>query len=204
MAASVRLGWVDYRAPGRSAATRSPRARESDRLPEPIVTPATKATSGHDEEQCDTEAAAGPAGAWAEVKSVALGPLARSARATAEERADHRPSSSWALTGGTLVLGDEALTPDSSRFWPADEYRPGGAPPSTTSGCVTTARGSGWDKTDPGPEVPADVVRNARPLREALLLTGLAFAAYVADPQAVSVKVTVLVRRRHPRPRARQ
>ena len=89
---------------------------------------------------------------------------------------------------GTLVLGDEALTPDSSRFWPADEYAPGGPQPSYDKQYVRDyCESLGWDKTDPGPEVPADVVAGtrARYVEAFELLTGLAFAAYIADPQAV-------------------
>ena len=89
---------------------------------------------------------------------------------------------------GTLVLGDEALTPDSSRFWPADEYAPGGPQPSYDKQYVRDyCESLGWDKTDPGPEVPADVVAGtrARYVEAFELLTGLAFDAYLADPQVV-------------------
>ena len=99
-----------------------------------------------------------------------------------------RSSSSDSTAAGTLVLGDEALTPDSSRFWPADEYAPGGPQPSYDKQYVRDyCESLGWDKTDPGPEVPADVVAGtrARYVEAFELLTGLAFDAYLADPQVV-------------------
>jgi phosphoribosylaminoimidazole-succinocarboxamide synthase len=89
---------------------------------------------------------------------------------------------------GTLVLADEALTPDSSRFWPADEYRPGRAQPSFDKQFVRDyCESLGWDKTAPGPEIPADVVAGtrARYVEAFELLTGLTFDAYLADPRVV-------------------
>jgi phosphoribosylaminoimidazole-succinocarboxamide synthase len=89
---------------------------------------------------------------------------------------------------GTLVLGDEALTPDSSRFWPADGYAPGGPQPSYDKQYVRDyCESLGWDKTAPGPEVPEDVVAGtrARYVEAFELLTGVPFDAYLADPQVV-------------------
>ena len=89
---------------------------------------------------------------------------------------------------GTLVLGDEALTPDSSRFWPGERYRPGGPQPSYDKQYVRDyCESLGWDKSDPGPEVPADVAAGtrARYVEAFELLTGLAFDDYLADPQVV-------------------
>ena len=86
------------------------------------------------------------------------------------------------------MLGDEALTPDSSRFWPFAEYAPGGPQPSYDKQYVRDyCERLGWDKTDPGPAVPADVVAGtrARYVEAFELLTGLAFDTYLADPQAV-------------------
>ena len=185
-------GWKDYRATGSVCGHALPAGLvESDRLPEPIVTPATKATSGHDE-NIDAETAAGLVGAerWAEVEAVALALYAFASR-HAEERGIILADTKFELgldRAGTLVLGDEALTPDSSRFWPADEYAPGGPQPSYDKQYVRDyCESLGWDKTDPGPEVPADVVAGtrARYVEAFELLTGLAFDAYVADPQAV-------------------
>ncbi len=89
---------------------------------------------------------------------------------------------------GRLVLADEAFTPDSSRFWPADTYEPGGAQPSfdkqfARDYCETL----GWDKTEPGPELPADVVAGtrARYVEAFERLTGIGFDAYLADPDTV-------------------
>ena len=91
-------------------------------------------------------------------------------------------------TGGRLVLGDEALTPDSSRFWPADEYAPGRPQASfdkqfVRDFCETTS----WDKTPPGPDLPDDVVAGTRKryVEAFERLTGIAFTRYVADPQVV-------------------
>ncbi len=89
---------------------------------------------------------------------------------------------------GTLVLADEAFTPDSSRFWPADEYAPGGAQPSFDKQFVRDyCESLGWDKTPPGPELPEDVVAGtrARYVEAFERLTGIAFDDYVADPTVV-------------------
>ncbi|HEY8792910.1 MAG TPA: phosphoribosylaminoimidazolesuccinocarboxamide synthase, partial [Gaiellaceae bacterium] len=87
-----------------------------------------------------------------------------------------------------LVLGDEALTPDSSRFWPADEYTPGGSQPSFDKQFVRDyCETLGWDKTPPGPELPDGVVTGtrARYVEAFERLTGIAFDAYLADPEVV-------------------
>jgi phosphoribosylaminoimidazole-succinocarboxamide synthase len=185
-------GWKDYREGGSVCGHELPAGLvESDRLPEPIVTPATKAASGHDE-NIDARTAAELVGAerWAEVETVALALYAFAAR-HAEARGIILADTKFELgldQAGTLVLGDEALTPDSSRFWPADEYAPGGPQPSYDKQYVRDyCESLGWDKTDPGPEVPADVVAGtrARYVEAFELLTGLAFDAYLADPQTV-------------------
>ncbi len=89
---------------------------------------------------------------------------------------------------GRLVLADEAFTPDSSRFWPADEYAAGGPQPSFDKQFVRDwCESLGWDKTDPGPELPADVVAGtrARYVEAFERLTGIAFEDYLADPNVV-------------------
>ena len=94
----------------------------------------------------------------------------------------------FGLADGELVIGDEVLTPDSSRFWPADEYRPGGTPPSYDKQFVRDyCESLGWDKTDPGPELPDDVVvgTRARYVEAFERLTGIAFDDYLADPGIV-------------------
>jgi phosphoribosylaminoimidazole-succinocarboxamide synthase len=185
-------GWKDYVRTGAVCGHQlTGGLRESDRLPEPIVTPATKAQSGHDE-NIDGKTAAELVGSelWQEVESVALA-LYRYASAHAEERGIILADTKFELgidRDGALVLGDEALTPDSSRFWPAADYAPGGPQPSYDKQYVRDyCESLGWDKTYPGPEVPADVVAGtrARYVEAFELLTGLAFDDYLADPQVV-------------------
>ena len=185
-------GWKDYRARGSVCGHELPDDLvESDRLPAPIVTPATKAASGHDE-NIDARTAAELVGAerWAEVERVALA-LYGFASAHAEARGIILADTKFELgldQAGTLVLGDEALTPDSSRFWPAEGYAPGGPQPSYDKQYVRDyCESLGWDKTAPGPEVPADVAAGtrARYVEAFELLTGLAFDSYLADPQVV-------------------
>jgi phosphoribosylaminoimidazole-succinocarboxamide synthase len=185
-------GWKDYVATGAVCGHELPQGlRESDRLPEPIVTPATKAQSGHDE-NIDARAASDLVGAecWAKAESVVLA-LYHFAAAHAEARGIILADTKFELgidRDGALVLGDEALTPDSSRFWPADEYAPGGPQPSYDKQYVRDyCESLGWDKTSPGPEVPAAVVAGtrARYVEAFELLTGLAFEDYLVDPQVV-------------------
>ena len=185
-------GWKDYLRTGAVCGLALPPGlAESDRLPAPIVTPATKAQSGHDE-NIGAEAAAVLVGTehWIEVEAAAL-ELYRFAAAHAEARGIILADTKFELgldRDGALVLGDEALTPDSSRFWPADGYTPGGPQPSFDKQYVRDyAESLGWDKTSPGPEVPPAVVAGtrARYVEAFELLTGLAFDAYVANPQAV-------------------
>jgi phosphoribosylaminoimidazole-succinocarboxamide synthase len=185
-------GWKDYRASGAVCGHRLPDGLvESQRLPEPIFTPATKAQTGHDE-NITRELAAELVGAelFAEVERVSL-ELYRFASEYAAERGIVIADTKFELgldDAGRLLLGDEALTPDSSRFWPADEYRPGGAQPSfdkqfVRDFCETT----GWDKTAPGPELPAAVVTGtrARYVEAFERLTGLAFDDYLGDAEIV-------------------
>ena len=185
-------GWKDYLRTGAVCGHALPAGlQESERLPEPIVTPATKAQSGHDE-NIDVEVAAALVGLqrWAEAEAAALA-LYRHASSHAEARGIILADTKFELgvdRDGVLVLGDEALTPDSSRFWPAAGYAPGGPQPSYDKQYVRDYTESlGWDKTDPGPEVPADVVAGtrARYVEAFELLTGLAFDDYLADPQLV-------------------
>ncbi len=155
-------GWKDYRATGRVCGIALPSGlRESDRIPEPIFTPATKAMTGHDENISFDEAAACVGGSLAErVRSVSLD-IYRRAAAYAEPRgiilADTKFE--FGLLGDELIWIDEALTPDSSRFWPAAGYKPGGPQPSFDKQYVRDyLERIGWNKQAPGPELPADVV----------------------------------------------
>jgi phosphoribosylaminoimidazole-succinocarboxamide synthase len=185
-------GWKDYRATGSVCGHVLPEGlSESEWLPEPIFTPATKATSGHDE-NIDREAAAALVGEerFAEVERLALelyGWVSDHARARGIVLADTKLE--FGVDGeGRLVLGDEAFTPDSSRFWPADEYAPGGAPPSFDKQFVRDyCETLGWDKTAPGPELPEDVVSGtrARYIEAFERLTEIAFDDYLADPSVV-------------------
>jgi phosphoribosylaminoimidazole-succinocarboxamide synthase len=185
-------GWKDYQRTGAVCGHRLPAGlAESDALPESIFTPATKATTGHDE-NIDRDAAADLVGAdrLAEVERVSL-ELYRFASEHALSRGILIADTKFELgldDEGHLVLGDEALTPDSSRFWPADEYRPGAGQPSFDKQFVRDyCESLGWDKTEPGPEVPEDVVAGTRRryIEAFERLTGISFDAYVADPEVV-------------------
>ena len=164
---------------------------ESQQLPQPIFTPATKAQTGHDE-NIDRAAAAELIGEdrFDEVEAIALA-LYERASAYARERGIILADTKLELgldDEDRLVLGDEAFTPDSSRFWPADGYAPGSTPPSFDKQFVRDyCEALGWDKTYPGPELPNDVVAGtrARYIEAFERLTGIAFDAYVADPAVV-------------------
>jgi phosphoribosylaminoimidazole-succinocarboxamide synthase len=185
-------GWKDYQATGAVCGhVLPPGMLESDRLPEPIFTPATKASEGHDE-NIDEEHAARLCGAdrYREAKEASLALYAFAAQ-HAEERGIILADTKFELgmaPDGALVLGDEALTPDSSRFWPLAEYEPGKAQPSFDKQFVRDwCERTGWDKTAPGPELPDDVVAGTRArYAEAFeLLTGLPFERYLEDPGVV-------------------
>jgi len=159
-------GWKDYRASGKVCGISLPAGlRESERLPEPIFTPSTKATAGHDENISFDEAAATIGGQLAErVRSVSL-EIYRRAVAYAEPRgiilADTKFE--FGLLGDQLIWIDEALTPDSSRFWPADGYQPGRSQPSFDKQYVRDyLERIGWNKQPPGPELPPEVVEATR------------------------------------------
>jgi len=161
-------GWKDYQATGAICGIPLPEGlRESERLPEPIFTPATKAEEGHDE-NIDFERAAdlvGDRGLMERVRDVSLALYsfgAEHARARGIVLADTKFELGLDAAG-ELTLGDEAMTPDSSRFWPADEYEPGRGQRSFDKQYVRDwAAGSGWDKTPPAPAIPDDVVARTR------------------------------------------
>jgi phosphoribosylaminoimidazole-succinocarboxamide synthase len=167
-------GWKEYRRSGTVCGIALPAGlKEADRLPEPIFTPATKAESGHDENISFNAMASAVGRALAEdLKQRTLAVYGRAA-AYAEKRgillADTKLE--WgALPTGEVILIDEVLTPDSSRFWPADTYRPGTSPPSFDKQFVRDwLETTGWDKNSPSPELPADVVaKTAAKYQEAL------------------------------------
>jgi phosphoribosylaminoimidazole-succinocarboxamide synthase len=185
-------GWKDYAATGEVCGHRLPEGlSESEQLPEPIFTPATKAQTGHDE-NIDRAAAVDLVGEerFDEVGRVALqlyGFVSDYARERGIILADTKLE--FGLDEqGRLVLGDEAFTPDSSRFWPADEYRTGSTPSSFDKQFVRDyCESLGWDKTAPGPELPADVVdgTRARYVEAFERLTGISFDSYLAAPEVV-------------------
>jgi phosphoribosylaminoimidazole-succinocarboxamide synthase len=185
-------GWSDYGATGAVCGHELPSGLvESARLPEPIFTPATKAQTGHDE-NITREQAAELVGAarLAEVERTCL-ELYRFASEHAATRGILIADTKFELGldgDGRLVLADEAFTPDSSRFWPADEYAPGGPQPSFDKQFARDYCASlGWDKTPPGPELPDDVVAGTRSryVEAFERLTELAFDDYLADPEIV-------------------
>ena len=185
-------GWKDYQSSSEVCGHRLPAGlRESDKLPAPIFTPATKAQEGHDE-NIDRERAAELVGedVLAETERISLALYARAA-AYALERGIIIADTKFELgfdRDGALTLGDEALTPDSSRFWPADDYEPGQGQPSFDKQYVRDyCESLGWDKTPPGPELPAGVVdgTRARYVEAFERLTGIAFEAYLDDPNVV-------------------
>jgi phosphoribosylaminoimidazole-succinocarboxamide synthase len=185
-------GWKDYVATGEVCGHRLPAGLvESQQLPEPIFTPSTKAETGHDE-NIDRAAAVALVGEerYDEVEATALA-LYRFVSDYARERGIILADTKLEFgldQDGRLVLGDEAFTPDSSRFWPADEYEPGGTPPSFDKQFVRDyCESLGWDKTDPGPELPQAVVTGtrARYVEAFEQLTGISFDVYLADPSVV-------------------
>jgi phosphoribosylaminoimidazole-succinocarboxamide synthase len=180
-------GWKDYQATGRVSGIELPAGlRESDRLPEPIYTPSTKAAEGHDE-AIDFEQT---------VELVGSRELAERVRDTAlavyTAVAEHALARGVILADtkfelgldadGELTLGDEVCTPDSSRFWPADEYEPGRAQPSFDKQYVRDwASATGWDKAPPAPPIPDEVVAATREryVKAYELLSGEPFSAWV-------------------------
>jgi phosphoribosylaminoimidazole-succinocarboxamide synthase len=160
-------GWKEYRRQTTVCGIRLPAGlQECQQLPAPIFTPSTKAATGHDENISFEQMAAstGPKLAT-ELRERSLD-IYRRASAYAESRgiilADTKFE--WGrLPDGSLILIDEALTPDSSRFWPKDSYQPGKNPPSYDKQFVRDwLEGSGWDKNSPPPQLPAGVVEKTR------------------------------------------
>ena len=161
-------GWKDYQATGSVSGVALPAGlRESEQLEQPIFTPSTKATSGHDE-AIDFARAAELVGDEALMRRVADVSLALYSFG-----AEHARRQGVILADtkfelgldehGELVLGDEVLTPDSSRYWPADGYEPGRPQPSFDKQYVRDwATASGWDRTPPAPAIPDEVVAGTR------------------------------------------
>jgi phosphoribosylaminoimidazole-succinocarboxamide synthase len=163
-------GWKEYQQSGAVCGIElEPGLRESDRLPMPIFTPATKAGLGDHDENIDfdrmVDALGGDRELADQLRSLSI--------AVYEFAAEHARSRGIILADtkfefgrdehGTLTLGDEVLTPDSSRYWPADSYEPGRAQPSFDKQFVRDwAAGTGWDKSPPAPEIPDEIVEQTR------------------------------------------
>jgi phosphoribosylaminoimidazole-succinocarboxamide synthase len=185
-------GWKDYQATGKvSGHTLREGLQESDRLPEPLFTPSTKAEVGHDE-AIDFE------GAVALVGDRALAERVRDVSiALYEFAAEHARANGIILADtkfelgldahGELTIGDEMCTPDSSRFWPADQYEPGRGQPSFDKQYVRDwASSTGWDRNPPAPPIPADVVTRTREkyVEAYERITGEPFSAWVDRTRA--------------------
>jgi len=164
-------GWKDYEATGAVCGIELPDGlQESEQLPEPIFTPATKAEVGDHDENVDFDRAAeiiGDRALLEELRRLSISVYELGA-AHARERGIILADTKFEFgrrADGTIVLGDEVLTPDSSRFWPADGYEPGHGQPSFDKQYVRDwASGSGWDKTPPAPALPDDVIARTREL----------------------------------------
>jgi phosphoribosylaminoimidazole-succinocarboxamide synthase len=162
-------GWREYREAGSVCGIELPRGlRESERLPEPIFTPATKAERGAHDENISFERACEIVGSRPLMEE-----LRRASIGLYERGADHAAGRGIIVAdtkfefgsspGCEVVLGDEVLTPDSSRFWPADEYEPGRPQRSFDKQYVRDwLDREGWDHTPPAPRLPDDVVANTR------------------------------------------
>ena len=185
-------GWKDYRETGNVCGNALPKGlEEASRLAEPIFTPATKAVEGHDQ-NIDEDLAVALCGEerYHAAKAASLA-LYRFAAAHAEARGIIVADTKFELgvaPDGSVVLGDEALTPDSSRFWPSAGYEPGHAQPSFDKQFVRDwCERSGWDKEPPGPELPPEVVEGtrARYVEAFERLTEVRFDAYLENPEVV-------------------
>jgi phosphoribosylaminoimidazole-succinocarboxamide synthase len=185
----VGSGWKDYRATGTVCGHPLPAGlAEAAQLPEPLFTPSTKAELGAHDENISVEQAADLVGSEraSELQRVSIA-LYRFAAEHARERGIILADTKFEFgldADGRLVLADEVLTPDSSRFWPADEYRTGTSPPSFDKQYVRDFLETlDWDKSPPGPDLPAEVRDGtAARYRDAYRrITGLDFDAYLGE-----------------------
>jgi len=185
-------GWKDYRETGAICGHALPAGLlESSRLPRPIVTPATKAGSGHDENIDEEQASELCGDARYHAARAAALELYRFGSDHAEARGIVLADTKFEFgvaPEGAVMLGDEAMTPDSSRFWPASEYAVGGAQPSFDKQFVRDwCERRGWNKEAPGPELPHEIVEGtrARYIEAFERLTEIEFAEYVSRPEVV-------------------
>jgi phosphoribosylaminoimidazole-succinocarboxamide synthase len=185
-------GWKDYQATGKvSGIELAPGLKESEKLPTPIFTPSTKAEEGHDEAIDITQAGEilGDPELAARLRDVSIA-LYSFAADLARERGVILADTKFEFginDAGELILGDEALTPDSSRYWPVEGYEPGHGQPSFDKQFVRDwASSTGWDKNPPAPEVPEDVVAGTRAkyVEAYELITGEPFADWIARTSA--------------------
>jgi phosphoribosylaminoimidazole-succinocarboxamide synthase len=164
-------GWTDYQATGAVCGIELPPGLvESERLPQPIFTPATKAELGEHDENISFETAVatlGDLGTAERLRDISIA-LYEFAAAHALDRGIILADTKFEFgfdASGALTLGDEALTPDSSRFWPADGYEPGRPQPSFDKQFVRDwASSTGWDRTAPAPAIPDEIVARTRAL----------------------------------------
>jgi phosphoribosylaminoimidazole-succinocarboxamide synthase len=182
-------GWKEYRQSGSVCGIRLPDGlKESEKLPEPIFTPATKAETGHDE-NISFEQAAEIAGreTMEALRDLTLGLYSFGAEQAAAKGviiADTKFE--FGVLDGDLILIDEALTPDSSRFWPAATYKAGGPQPSFDKQYVRDwLDAQGWDHSPPGPDLPDDVVEGTRTkyVEAYELITGASFDEWLQKAQ---------------------
>jgi phosphoribosylaminoimidazole-succinocarboxamide synthase len=176
-------GWKSYRATGEVCGVKLPPGlEESSELPEPIFTPTTKAETGHDKAlafECVCEMVGEEVARQVRDKSIAIYSRARD-YAAGRGVIICDTKFEWGLADSRLILVDEVLTPDSSRFWPAEGYAPGGPQPSYDKQFVRDwLEASGWNKTPPAPELPPDVVAktSAKYIEAYEKLTGKKFVA---------------------------
>lgn len=180
-------GWKDYQRTGTISGLALPEGlQESEQFPEPIFTPSTKAEEGHDEtvDFATATELVGDAGLMERVRDASIA-LYEFARDHARERGVILADTKFEFgldDDGTLIVGDEVLTPDSSRYWPADTYVPGRGQPSFDKQYVRDwASGSGWDKLPPAPAIPQDVIDGTRRryVEAYEKITGEPFAAWI-------------------------
>ena len=185
-------GWKDYQATGKVSGIELPVGlKESEKLPTPIFTPSTKAEEGHDEaiDLAQAGEILGDPEMAARLRDVSIA-LYSYAADLAAERGVILADTKFEFgldDDGVLTVGDEVLTPDSSRYWPVAGYEPGHGQPSFDKQFVRDwASSTGWDKNPPAPEVPADVVAGPRAtyVEAYELITGEKFADWIARTSA--------------------
>jgi phosphoribosylaminoimidazole-succinocarboxamide synthase len=183
-------GWKEYQAGGSVCGVALPSGlREADRLPEPVFTPATKATTGHDENISEARMAElVGADLTARLRELTVATYRRGAEHAARRGilvADTKFE--FGLDGDRVVLADEVLTPDSSRFWPAGGWEPGHSPPSFDKQYVRDwLQTQDWDKSPPAPRLPPDVIAGtAARYREAYeRITGRSLDDWLAEARS--------------------